>query len=249
MNTFKKLGDEWVIACDAKYEAGQTITVSLRSGATKQVTIGEHAGNAFGCYLFRVAPKPAQSEAVQVGDLKGVLALFDRAKQHLKHPAIVLSVPAANSTIRMHVAGERAKVPGSLTVLDQDKNWLGRITRDGVYQPSRDANGRTEAIVARLREFSAAPAAVASEHGRLTGACCFCNRALQDERSTAVGYGPICADHYGLPWGERSAETIEREMQKAEAQGDREQTAREEQAKQEAKSAMEGFKFEGWINR
>ena len=27
-------------------------------------------------------------------------------------------------------------------------------------------------------------------------------RALSDDRSTAVGYGPICADHFGLPWGE-----------------------------------------------
>ena len=36
--------------------------------------------------------------------------------------------------------------------------------------------------------------------------CCFCNRALEDERSTAVGYGPICAGHFGLAWGNRPAE-------------------------------------------
>jgi hypothetical protein len=34
-------------------------------------------------------------------------------------------------------------------------------------------------------------------------------RALSDDRSTAVGYGPICADHYGLPWGEAAAPAAE----------------------------------------
>jgi len=41
-------------------------------------------------------------------------------------------------------------------------------------------------------------AAVASGHA--SGACCFCSRQLDDPRSVAHGYGPICAGHYGLPW-------------------------------------------------
>lgn len=32
-------------------------------------------------------------------------------------------------------------------------------------------------------------------------ACVFCQTALDDPRSTTVGYGPICAGKYGLPWG------------------------------------------------
>jgi len=42
----------------------------------------------------------------------------------------------------------------------------------------------------------------ASAFGRLWGSCVFCSRLLTDERSIAVGYGPVCADHNGLPWGE-----------------------------------------------
>jgi hypothetical protein len=158
-----------------------------------------------------VAPAP-RAETQAVGDLSGVLALFAKAKQHLKHPAIVLSVPEAGFAIRINVAGDRAKVPGSLNVLENDRNetsdwgdpqraWLGRVTLDGAYQPGRAANGRTEAITRRLQAFAAEPAKIAAEHGRLTGCCCFCNRPLTDERSTAVGYGATCADHYGLPWG------------------------------------------------
>jgi hypothetical protein len=52
-----------------------------------------------------------------------------------------------------------------------------------------------------LRQLARHPAETAAKHGQLTGKCCFCNTALTDEKSTAVGYGPTCAKHYHLPWG------------------------------------------------
>jgi len=32
--------------------------------------------------------------------------------------------------------------------------------------------------------------------------CCFCGRELDTAESISVGYGPVCAAKYGLPWGE-----------------------------------------------
>jgi hypothetical protein len=46
---------------------------------------------------------------------------------------------------------------------------------------------------------------VAAEHGHKTGNCCFCSRPLNDARSTEVGYGPVCADKWELPWGTKNA--------------------------------------------
>lgn len=151
------------------------------------------------------ANKPSTAAVANVGDLTGINQLFDKAKQHLKFPAIVMSVPAANLTVRINVAGQGARFPGSLNVTSGEKppmgerrDWYGRVHKDGTYESRGNAD---EAITERLIAFAADPAAVAAEHGRLTGRCCFCNRHLQDERSTAVGYGATCADHYGLPWG------------------------------------------------
>lgn len=165
--------------------------------------IPDHAAEAALALVASVAPKPA-SATVQVGDIAGIITLFDRAKKHLKAPAIVLQGPAG--WLRINVAGEQARVPGSLNVTDYDQRqddgrrvWYGRITRDGAFSPSRDADA---SILPYLARFAADPAKVAGEHGRLTGRCCFCNRPLSDERSTAVGYGGTCADRYGLPWGE-----------------------------------------------
>lgn len=44
----------------------------------------------------------------------------------------------------------------------------------------------------------------AARFGHQHHRCVFCSRKLSDEtdgRSVDVGYGPICADRYGLPWG------------------------------------------------
>lgn len=52
-----------------------------------------------------------------------------------------------------------------------------------------------------LSEDTLVTAEQAAQFGQLYGVCVFCGRALTDERSIEVGYGPDCADHHGLPWG------------------------------------------------
>ena len=203
-NSFSKVNDEWCVrTLSLTAKAGDTVTVTLASGATKQVTLGEQISSY--PTLFKVAPRAAAAPKVEIGSLAGILAIFDRAAQHLKFPAIVLLVDGIDGGVRVSRAGANAKFPGSLNVTSFTKDdseygrtWYGRVTLDGKYSPSRDS---IPAIATALAAFAANPAKVAAEFGRLTGNCCFCRRTLTDERSTAVGYGAICADHYGLPWG------------------------------------------------
>lgn len=157
-------------------------------------------------------------QAAQVGNLSALLTLFGKAKEHLKYPAIVLRVPLSTSqhfAIRITVAGEKARHPGTLNVTTQDKGlddrrvWLGRVYLDGRYEPSNGADlGNVDPewnakVSASLEALAAAPAETAKAHGKLTGCCCFCEQKLTDERSTAVGYGPRCAKNFGLPWGSK----------------------------------------------
>lgn len=146
------------------------------------------------------AEQPAARKTEAVGDLAGVIALFDKARKHLKHPAVVLGY-GSDHALRLNVAGPDARVPGSINVVDDEsRTWFGRILLDGVFQHSPRDTPPT-GLSAVLAEFAQDPAGVATRHGRLTGRCCFCNTALTDERSTAVGYGKTCAGNYGLPWG------------------------------------------------
>jgi hypothetical protein len=77
--------------------------------------------------------------------------------------------------------------------------YFGRIaaaTGDIMGRDNMDAE-----VLSLLVEFASDPAGVGSRIGKLTGNCCFCSRALETKESLAVGYGPTCASHYGLPWG------------------------------------------------
>ncbi len=158
-------------------------------------------------YVIKLADKATgkvvERKTVAVGSMKTLIDLFAKAKAHLKRPAIVLQDPTVGE-IRLSEAGSKARVPGSINVTTPgsfgERVWYGRVTQQGDFQMSPKVVTPPE-LVSALKVFAADPVAAATKHGYLTGRCCFCNRKLEDERSTAVGYGPICADHFGLPWG------------------------------------------------
>jgi hypothetical protein len=147
----------------------------------------------------------------KIGDLAGINALFDAARSHLKRPAIVLAAPIEHHNgkgfigefdlLRLSVAGSNARVPDSINVTDGGDTWFGRILSSGDFEASPRVK-TPQHVVPALARFAAEPARVAKESAMLTGKCCFCNKTLTDERSTSVGYGPICAGHFNLPWGE-----------------------------------------------
>lgn len=173
----------------ASYRAG-------RLSAKQQYWIEVLAGRS----TKAAAPAPAA-----IGDMSGLYAIFQKASRNLKRPAIVAMSPVGE--IRLSVAGANARVPGSINVAEKapygEARFYGRIMQDGTFV-RRD--GASDELVTYLVDFAANPAKMAAAHGHKTGACCFCNRPLSDARSTSVGYGPICAGHYGLPWGEVEAE-------------------------------------------
>ena len=210
MNTFSKKNDRWVVKMDTESAPGQPATITMRNGATRDVKLGAFINSDEYGFYYEVAPRDDElrdprtpaAQAEIVGDLSRIVGMISHAAQYLKFPAIVLE------GFRVSIAGERAREPGSLTVTSATKDgnrrtWFGRVTRAGVWQPGRDA---PDGLGPKLRALAADPVAVASAHGRLTGACCFCRKRLgegEDQRSVEVGYGPICANHFGLPWGAR----------------------------------------------
>ena len=145
-----------------------------------------------------------KKQPVEIGSLDNINMLFDKAATTLKRPSIALKDDTAN--YRLSVAGERSSNPGSINVTStgsfENRTYYGRINRSGAFVPSPRVE-TPKGLVNLLRDFAADPAGVASIYGRETGACCFCSRELTDGRSIHVGYGPVCADRFGLPWGEK----------------------------------------------
>ena len=84
-----------------------------------------------------------------------------------------------------------------------NRPWFGKIGHDGVFRSSSNAHrlGWADAIIQALNDFAHDPQHMVAAYGHQTDHCSFCQTELTDERSTAAGYGPICAGTYGLPWG------------------------------------------------
>jgi hypothetical protein len=149
-----------------------------------------------------VAPvAPVAQAAVSVGSFANVVALFNTAKESgLKFPKVRLSVGGTKVVLSLN--GKNSKAPGYVSISGEgtypNRAYYGRVSPDGAFQPFK--SGLT-GLVELLTEFSANPARVAKDHGKLTGNCCFCNKVLglgKEQRSVLVGFGPDCAENYGL---------------------------------------------------
>ncbi len=113
-------------------------------------------------------------------------------KIHIRHPQMHL---------RLNIAGANARVPDSINVIKVNgygnSTWLGRILpEDGEVRVSH------KGAVDILQQMNVNPASFLAKMGKLSGHCCYCNLPLTDERSLQAGYGPICAKHYALEWGQ-----------------------------------------------
>lgn len=138
------------------------------------------------------------SEEQVIDKLSQIIRHFDAAHDNgLKYPSITIKSGAPDPGVRMYRAGQKSSRPGSVAVTDADgEDFWGRIRRDGTFH-GRDA--APDWIGDVLEEFAADPETMAREEGQATGACCFCNTKLTEEGSVRVGYGPVCAQNFGLP--------------------------------------------------
>jgi hypothetical protein len=152
-----------------------------------------------GVLADKASGKDKKPETFMVENMPGIVSLFEKASANLKYPKIRLQ---ANDTVfRLTLAGSKSRVPGSINVCsDKGQDWYGRITDTGKFEASRKTDDATmSAIHNVLMCLAKDPAGTAAAYGKMTGNCCFCSQPLSDDRSVAVGYGPVCAKHYGLP--------------------------------------------------
>lgn len=135
-----------------------------------------------------------------------IVSLMQSAAQHLQRPKVRFVLESGN--VQFSIAGSSSRYDGKIIVTDGggygSNVFYGVIALDGSFTAHRSS---PEWIVAALDALNENPASYAAAYGRRVGACCFCSRTLTTSESLTVGYGPICADHFGLSWGERLVET------------------------------------------
>jgi len=73
----------------------------------------------------------------------------------------------------------------------------------------------TQAEVAQLVALNGDHLAAARVYATRTSCCCFCGLELTTAESVGSGYGPICAEKWGLPWADSEGAVRERMVRKA----------------------------------
>jgi hypothetical protein len=191
--------------CGEPFHAGEVITKV--DGRYQPI---EHIGR---CERAQVAP-----ESFDTKDGKSIIERLQVAKAHLQYPKIRVILDDEYRIV-FRLKGQKSKAPGTVDIVAPDDEvetrfgwgarWLGRIELDGSIVLSRFA--KENPVGDEIQKMADGFEDYLAANGRLTGVCCYCGRQLTDERSTAVGYGPICAGHFGLPWGSTGCDASEEE--------------------------------------
>lgn len=187
---------------------GQKFAASLiRQARARGLTVRQEP------YVFKLIEQvknpPKQVTAKVRGDMGKAYSFFFSARSHLKFPKVMLRTRVGggpSEDVKIHMSGPNSKRPDVLNITLPDRpgkyaggKWIGRIDAAGNWEiPASAGADIIEPVKKLLVDLGKNPHKVASEHGKLTGACCFCNRHLEDDRSTGVGYGPVCAKNFGL---------------------------------------------------
>jgi len=140
-------------------------------------------------------------------DLTGLQKLFAGARANGKtNPKIKMAL--ANGTVlEVYAAKSDSKNPGSIYV-NVGPEYTGKVTPDGKFIPYADRRLDDEAL-SMICEVVENPTQAGRLYGRKLKWCIFCGTQLDTNESQYYGYGPICAEKWGLEWGnsvERKAE-------------------------------------------
>ena len=82
----------------------------------------------------------------------------------------------------------------------------GNIVDDKFFYRGEEPSEEFQILI---KAVAMAPKEMAILWGQKTGCCCFCFRELTTPESVTAGYGPVCAEKWGLPWGMTGGEAVE----------------------------------------
>jgi hypothetical protein len=153
----------------------------------------------------RIVNPKKPTKPVEVGDVSGLVALFAKAKASgLQWPKL-RAIMDNDTVLTLRLAGEKSSHTGQIMVTSgkqENRLFYGRVDLKGAFHASQQPNDEQLArCVPVLKAIATDPAAAGKAYGMRTGNCAFCSLPLEDGRSVEVGYGPVCAEKWGLPWG------------------------------------------------
>jgi hypothetical protein len=158
-------------------------------------------------------PKPVP-ESTDLGiDLTGLHRLFDRAKQNnIPVPKIRTALADGKKVVLSPARVDSANA--GFIYIRFGEQYYGKVSPDGKLTLPSFVEP-CEEVHELIQEIANDPSKAGKAQGQRLGWCIFCSRTLTTNESLFYGYGPICAEKWGLEWGnatERKAEKKEAEL-------------------------------------
>lgn len=174
-------------ACGCRFPTGTMITYSKGIGARH-----ETQAQCDDAKRERAAAPP-DAPTLDISPI----ADFLRAAQArgLKAPKLRVLAPDGKTELRLSMT-RTGRAPGSISVVLGDV-YIGCI-RPVTNAMTGEFSQRTE-LHSHLLVVAKDPITAARTYAAVMCRCSFCGLQLTDAGSVEVGYGPICAGHWGLP--------------------------------------------------
>ena len=199
MEDFRKL-------TDAMSPSDKSFAISLasqfeRNGlSTKQVywvhTLMERYTDSLGT-TGTMTPKKKQYETRDIGAVGPIFDLFKRA--HKKGSTLTLRIMVDGRQLKLTQISDGKPININEYPI-QGKIWHGALEPTGKLSLTEKCK-IPEGLTQILMELAVDPSKATGKQGRLMKCCCFCGIGLTSEDSRYYGYGPICAENFGLEWG------------------------------------------------
>lgn len=152
-----------------------------------------------------VSTPPSESQHLAICvDTTEIREMFASAISRLKFPKLLYYTGVGTLVffVRIH------RNPGAIgmRVQGSDNELIGEVLTTGelIWTPGSRLDMRRYAM-----EVLKAPKEKLALNGKEYKSCCYCGIALTNPASLQAGYGPICADNWGLPWGDSSQHLLE----------------------------------------
>lgn len=136
-----------------------------------------------------------------------LFALFDKVKLYRKYPSLTFVTHNIQETIKIGMGNDPniLWVSNGMARSNPANKLYGKFIRTDFIAYRNDSFD----IIPIMRELCDDPIKFGAMRGQQYKHCCFCNTELTSKESLFAGYGPICADNWGLPWGEVKDESLE----------------------------------------
>lgn len=153
-------------------------------------------------------PPPPPPPQIDLGvSFKPLHDLFGRARQNkIQHPTIKTQLDDGTK-VKLSLASSASANAGSVYVNKGDE-YYGKIDSEGRLTLARRMPV-CEELHTLVQEIGANPSVAGKVHGNKYDNCMFCGRDLKTTDSVYFGYGPICAEKWGLEWGTAREHIVE----------------------------------------